>query len=300
MSNPSSRLVTGNSADYDELEAAISRLYKGKAALVFGSGYLANSGILPAVTKKGDLVLADKLVHASIIDGLRLCECDFKRFRHNDLAHLEALLRRAKGDVWVVTESIFSMDGDLAPLREIIELKKRYGFSIYLDEAHAFGVRGGGAGYAAEMGLGGDVEVIIGTFGKALVSTGAFVATSEIVREVLINKMRTLIFSTALPPISLQWTKMIVDLLPSLEPQRDHLRRLQKLLGGQSQIIPIVAGSNAAALEMALQMREEGFWVMPIRYPTVPQGQARVRISLSAGLAENDIKRFAELCKRIG
>ncbi len=302
MSNPSSRLVTGNSDDYDALEDAVARLYTDKKILVLGSGYLANSGVLPALTDKADLVLADKLVHASIIDGLRLCKCDWARFRHNDLDHLEALLRKADGrKTWVVTESIFSMDGDRVPLKELVELKKKYGFLLYLDEAHAFGVRGrNGGGCAVEGGLDGDVDVLVGTFGKALASYGAFVATSEKVREVLVNRMRTLIFSTALPPLSLQWTRSMVELLPKIEQRRDHLRRLTELLGGETHIIPLMAGDNARALKMASQMREAGFWVAPIRYPTVPRGQARIRISLSAALTEGDIERFSQLWKSIG
>ncbi len=302
MSNPSSRLVTGNSEDYEALENAIARLYTDKQALVLGSGYLANMGVLPALTANGDLVLADKLVHASIIDGLRLCECDWARFRHNDLTHLEALLQRRKvGTTWVVTESIFSMDGDFAPLRELVELKKKYGFKLYVDEAHAFGVRGvDGAGCAAEQGLDGDVDVLVGTFGKALASYGAFAATSPTVRNMLVNKMRTLIFSTALPPVSLQWSRLMIETLPKLESRRKHLQRLSEMLGGQSHIIPLMAGSNTAALKMASEMREAGFWVTPIRYPTVPHGAARIRISLSAALSDGDIEQFAELWKRIG
>lgn len=301
MSNPSSRLVTGNSKDYDALENALEKLYPEKKILVLGSGYLANTGTLPALTSKGDFVLADKLVHASIIDGLRLCECDWARFRHNDMAHLETLLqRRKRGTTWVVTESLFSMDGDFAPLHELVALKKKYDFRLYVDEAHAFGVYGNGAGCAVEQGLNSDIDVFVGTFGKALASYGAFVATSPTMREVLVNRMRTLIFSTALPPVSLQWSRLIVEMLPQFEAHREHLRRLSRMLGGQSHIVPLMAGSNAAALEMASEMREAGFWVTPIRYPTVPRGAARIRISLSAALLESDIERFSELWKRIG
>lgn len=297
MSNSSSRLVTGNSRDYDELEIELTKLYTCKKILVLGSGYLVNTGVLPALTSKGDLILADKLVHASIIDGFRLCECDWMRFRHNDLNHLEALLRKAGGRrVWVVTESIFSMDGDYLPLQELIALKKKYGFNIYLDEAHSFGVCGpNGAGCAVAANVDRDIDVLVGTFGKALASYGAFVATDSTMREVLINKMRTLIYSTALPPFCLQWSKMMVGMLPELEEQREYLRRLVAIMGGQSHIIPLVAGSNADVLKVASEMREAGFWVTPIRYPTVPRGQARVRISLNAGLMEDDIVRLNNL-----
>lgn len=318
MSNASSRLVTGNGEDYDALEAALEHLYPRKRALVLGSGYLANAGLLPALTQKGDLILADKLVHASLIDGMRLCDCEWTRFRHNDMEHLEKLLRGrgAAQRTWVVTESIFSMDGDRAPLRELAELKRRYDFSLYLDEAHAVGVCGcvwggtsqagvglatqAGAGLAAHEGITDAVDVLVGTFGKALASYGAFAAVEPTVREVLVNRARTLIFSTALPPATLAWSRKIIEMLPSLESRREHLRALTLMLGGKSHIIPIMAGANANALKMAAQMREAGFWAAAIRYPTVPQGAARVRVSLSAALTVGDVQKFVELCRSIG
>jgi 8-amino-7-oxononanoate synthase len=302
MSNPSSRLVTGNSGEYDALEAALARLYASKSALVLGSGYLANNGILTALTGRDDLVLADRLVHASLIDGLRLCDCPWGRFAHNDMDHLEGLLRKRRGRrTWVVTESIFSMDGDRAPLGDLVELKRKYDLRLYVDEAHAFGVCGrDGAGCAAEMGLDGAVDVIVGTFGKALASYGAFAAVAPTVREMLVNRMRTLIFSTALPPLTLRWSRMMVERLPELEPRRKYLRRMVQMLEGQTHIIPLMAGGNARALAMAERLREAGFWATAIRHPTVPQGQARIRISLSAALQITDIEHFIEVWKGIG
>ncbi len=305
MSNPSSRLMTGNSADYGELEAALAGLYNGKSALVLGSGYLANTGILPAMTRKGDLVLADKLVHASLIDGLRLCECEWQRFRHNDMEHLESLLRKNRGkyrDIWVVTESIFSMDGDRAPLRTLVELKHRYGLKLYIDEAHAFGLYGAnGAGCAAAEGLDCEMDVLMATFGKAAASYGAFAAVDPLVRELLVNRMRTLIFATALPPVVLQWTRWVVERMPRMDGRREHLRRLAALIAPDAtHIIPLMTYGNAEALAAAEQLRADGFWVTPIRYPTVPRGQARIRLSLSAALTEDDINRFVEAWKSIG
>lgn len=305
MSNSSSRLMTGNSADYGELEAALARLYRGKLALVLGSGYLANTGILPAVTHKGDLILADKFVHASLIDGLRLCECEWQRFRHNDMEHLESLLRKNRDkyrDVWIVTESLFSMDGDRAPLRTLTELKHRYGLKLYIDEAHAFGVYAlNGAGCAAAEDLDGEADVIIATFGKAAASYGAFATVDPLVRELLVNRMRTLIFATALPPIVLQWTRWVVERMPQMNGQREHLRKLAALIAPDAtHIIPLMTYGNAEALAAAERLREEGFWVTPIRYPTVQRGQARIRLSLSAALAEDDIKRFMKVWNSIG
>lgn len=308
MSSSASRLMTGNGPSNDSLEASLAALYPGKTLLVLGNGYMVNSGCLPALTGERDLVLADKLVHASIIDGLRLCGCDWARYNHNDMGHLRTLLQKRRGkyeNVWVATESVFSMDGDRAPLAELVGLKREYGVRLYLDEAHAFGVFGhSGAGCAAEEELDGEFDVIVGTFGKALASYGAFAAVGPLERDVLVNRMRTLIFSTGLPPVNLLWTKWMVDRLPELEGRRVHLQKLiSSLTGGTqgtTQIIPIPAGENSAAIAMSERFREGGFWTTPIRWPTVPKGQARVRISLTAGMSLADVEKFKELWNSIG
>lgn len=307
LSNPSSRLITGNSPDYRRLEQALSELYNGREALVLGAGYLVNSGVLPALTTSRELILADKLVHASLIDGLRLSEAAMQRFAHNDTEHLERLLRKLRSqydNVWIVTESVFSMDGDKAPLRELAALKQQYDCKLYVDEAHAFGVCGpGGRGVAAEAGVAEQCDILIATLGKAAASQGAFVISDDPIRDLLVNRMRTLIFSTALPPISLRWSEQIVRRLPELEEKRSHLRTLSRLITGHDQgthIIPLMAGENRRAIEMSRQMREAGFWVMPIRYPTVPKGSARVRVSLSAALSAAEIVQFAEVWKNAG
>ncbi len=306
MSNPASRLMTGNSLEYGRLESSLAALWPGRQTLVVGCGYLANIGVLPALVEKEDLILADKLSHASMIDGLRLSGVEWMRFRHNDLGHLESLLRKygAGRRVWVVTESVFSMDGDRAPLKELVELKHKYGFRIYLDEAHAFGVFGpSGAGCASQEGVAQDVDVIMGTLGKAMASAGAFVVTDPLTRRVLVNRMRTLIFSTALPPITLLWSDFLVRRLPRFEERREHLRQLVSLLSDDpaaTQIIPVMAYENSRALEMAARFRDEGFWTTAIRHPTVPQGEARVRISLSAALSREDVERFVGVWRRLG
>lgn len=312
MSNPSSRLMTGNSIHYARLESALAEFFGGGvAALVLSSGFMANAGVLPALAGKGDLILADKLSHASLIDGLRLGQAEWKRFRHNDMEHLESLLQQAcsggYGTVWVATESIFSMDGDIAPMAELVALKEKYGFKLYLDEAHAFGVAGpGGRGIAAAADAAAHCDVRVATFGKALASAGAFVLCSPLVREYLINRMRTLIFSTALPPVTLMWSAYMLRKLPSLHGPRKHLRAMTALLAGElgieatSHIIPLPAGSNERALDMARQGRELGYWLTAIRTPTVPRGTARIRLSLTAALTEEDILQFAQACKRIG
>ncbi len=305
LSNPSSRLLTGNSPDYTALEALLGSLYGG-SALVLGSGYLVNSGVLPAITAADDCILADKLVHASLIDGMRLCHCPWKRYRHNDLDHLEHLLREAAGRrVVVVTESLFSMDGDRAPLEGLARLQAAYGFELYLDEAHAFGVLGPdglglAAAYNASAAVPLRVDYLVGTFGKALASQGAFVACSESRKQMLVNRMRTLIFSTALPPLSLQWTRFLVERLPKFGARRARLEELWGLLGGSSHIVPVPVGENARAVSLSRQLREAGYWVSAIRPPTVPEGTARLRISLSAAHSPETIEQFAELCKQLG
>lgn len=323
LGNPSSRLMTGNSPAYTALEEAVAGLLGSEAALVLGSGFAVNSGVLPSVTQKGDLILADKLVHASLIDGLRLCGegVEWQRFRHNDMEQLATMLGRAQGKGYgrtiVVTESLFSMDGDFAPLDALAELQQKYGFLLYLDEAHAFGVYGPefapGAGLLAaynaahpELPLRAEYHVV--TFGKALASAGAAVACSQQTKELLVNRMRPLIFSTALPDMTLEWTRFLLGLFPEFNLRRKRLQDLIAIVNNtlqpeipyRSQIIPIAAGSNENALRMAAALRNEGFWTTAIRHPTVPQGEARLRVSLCAGHTPYKIEQFATLCRQFG
>lgn len=324
MGNPSSRLMTGNSREYGLLEDALCALCGAEAALVLGSGFAVNSGVLPAVTRKGDLILADRLAHASLIDGLQLCGAngvEWIRFRHNDMEHLAELLGRAQGGgydrIIVVTESLFSMDGDFAPLGQLAELQHKYGFGLYLDEAHAFGVYGPpqvpGAGllmqYNAEhpeWPLHADYLVV--TFGKAVASQGAAVVCSSVTKELLVNRMRPLIFSTALPDVALMWTRFVLERMPEYGERRERLRGLIAVCNAilepttlfGSQIIPIRAGDNQRALAMAAALREEGFWTTAIRHPTVPRGEERLRVSLSAAHTEYKIEQFARICKLFG
>lgn len=301
MSNPSSRLISGNSVHYQVLEDRIARFMGSEQALVLGSGYLLGVGIFGALTTAGDLIVADKLVHSSIVDGIRLSKATLERFRHNDMNHLESILIKNIGKrIIVVTESLFSMDGDFAPLREIAILQGKYDFMLYLDQAHAFGAMGrGGRGAGTDIeGL--RVDLHVATLGKAIASQGAFVACSSLVKEVLVNRMRSLIFSTALPPISLMWSDFVISHLESLHPEREHLAQLVGIMEGDSYIVPIMAGSNQRALEIAQLFADNGFWATAIRHPTVPQGQSRVRVSLSAALRADKILKFKQLCNTIG
>ena len=308
LSNSSSRLMTGNSY-YDELEAELENLYSGKRALVLGSGFLTNLGVLPAVCTAKDLIVADKLVHASIIDGIKLCQCQVERFKHNDLNHLEKILSKHRANyrrVFIVTESLFSMDGDKAPLRELVEIKERFDCLLYVDEAHAFGVYGKrGAGLAAEAGLDSQIDFIVATFGKALASQGAVVLCNQTWYKLLINKMRTLIFSTALPPLSLKWTKFLIENSERLDPNRQQLFNLMQFVENvsamkiHSQIFPVMVGDSIRAVELTNRLRESGFWVMPIRRPTVPPGTERLRISLSAAIQTEQFEHFFNTLKAL-
>lgn len=316
--NPASRLMTGNSPEYQLLENELASLFPGKEALVLSCGFMANSGLIPALTDGDDLILADKLSHASMIDGIRLSQAPFLRFRHNDTEHLERLLQKAKKPerATVMIESIYSMDGDVAPLHDIIALKRRYGFTLYVDEAHAFGVRGPqGRGYCAEAGLENEVDILLCTFGKALAGAGACVLCSPLLKEYLVNRMRPLIFSTALPPCTLQWDTLVLHAMRtdhplSKEPRMsalratlgENVRLFNQIVGSHAatHIIPLPAGSNERALSMVSRGMEQGYWFTAIRHPTVPKGAARIRLSLSAALSRQHITSLANLCKKLG
>lgn len=299
----SSRLLSGNHQYYKMLEDDLADLYDKESALVFNSGYHANIGILPALSGKRDLIVSDKLVHASIIDGLRLSEAQMLRYRHMDYEHLHSILiqhREEYENVFIVTESIFSMDGDVADLQQLCELKKEFDCFLYVDEAHAIGVRGtNGLGCCEEQACTEDIDFIVGTFGKAFASMGAFVVCEELFREYLINTQRSLIFTTALPPVNVAWTRFVLNRMPEFYDLRVKLagvsERLREVLvekgfetRGSSHIVPMVCGSNENSVEMAELLQDNGFFALPVRYPTVPKNEARIRFSLNASIAMED------------
>lgn len=304
LSSSSSRLLTGNFMVYGELEQLMAERFDREAALLFNSGYHANTGILPALADKQTLILADKLVHASLIDGILLSGAPFLRYRHNDYNQLEMLLKKHAGQyeqIFIVTESIFSMDGDVADLPRLVELKKSYpDILLYVDEAHAIGVRGkNGLGIAEEQDCIQDIDLLIGTFGKALASMGAYVICSRTIREYLVNCMRPLIFSTALPPIQIAWTRFIFERLPLFGELREKLALTGHLLAGalegkggeisESHIIPFIVGENKECILKAEELQRKGFYCLPVRPPTVPKGTARIRFSLTAEVTSEQI-----------
>ena len=310
MTSSSSRLLTGNFTVYDELESYLASAFGTEAALVFNCGYHANTGILPAICNERTLILADKLVHASLIDGIRLSSARCIRYRHNQYQQLERLLdenAEAYEQVIIVTESIFSMDGDEADLSILVGLKRKFpNVLLYVDEAHSVGVRGlKGLGCAEEHGCICEIDFLVGTFGKALASAGAYLVCRQVVREYLINKMRPFIFTTALPPINIQWTLFVMQHLADMQSKREHLSaislRLRTALAQRgyaspsvSQIVPMIAGASAAAMQKAEDLQRKGFYALPVRPPTVPEGTARIRFSLTAEVTEEEVNQLIE------
>ncbi len=292
-----SRLISGNMALYDELEAKIAKLKSAEAALVFNSGYQANVGIVPALAGEGDTIFSDALNHASIIDGCRLSRAQAVIYPHCDIPFLQDALEKPprRGRKLIVTETIFSMDGDEAPLAAIVELARRYGAMIMIDEAHATGVFGpNGAGVAAKLRLAERIAVQMGTLGKALGGFGAYVGCSQALRDFLINPCRSFIFATALPPPVLAAASAAVDLLYT-EPQRrlalwHNIRALRegfRALGfsisdSESQIMPLVIGDAEKCMAFSERLLENGVFVQGIRPPTVPGGTSRLRVTAMA------------------
>lgn len=295
----SARLLTGTLPIYKELETLLTNLYGKEATLLYNSGYHANVGISSALNKKGDVIFSDKLNHASIIDGMQLSQGKFFRFPHNDMEALEKLLIRERENyknAFIITESVFSMDGDISNLRKIVELKKKYNCGLIIDEAHAFGVFGEkGLGVAEVLGLINDVDLIVGTFGKAVGSMGAFVTGSKILIDFLINKSRSFIFSTALPPINIAFTKWIIETqFPKTLQKRRKMLEIAKNMGSQSHIIPVIVGENKDTVDLCEVLFHNGYFTLPIRPPTVPAGTSRIRLSLTCEIEENELAVLKE------
>ncbi len=303
----SSRLVSGNTAVHQELESELAEFKRSEAALLVGSGFLANVGVVGALARAGEVVFSDALNHASLIDGCRLARAETFVYRHCDSEHLEWGLKQA-GDrgALIVTDGVFSMDGDIAPLHEIVGLARRYGARVMVDEAHGTGTIGPrGRGAVAAAGLDGQVDVIVGTLGKALGSYGAFVSCSADTAEYLINTVRTLIFSTALPPSAVAAARASLQILRS-EPERvqrladnaallrQELRRHgQAVPDGVTPIIPLVVGDADAAMAVCEAALERELFAQAIRPPTVPEGTSRLRLTVMASHEPEELRGAA-------
>ncbi len=291
------RLMSGDLELNHQLEKRVAELKGQEAALVFGSGYMANTGVIPALVGRGDRIFSDRLNHASIYDGCLLSGAKLMRFHHNDLNHLEDLLRKNRGkkeNCLIVAESIYSMDGDRCPLKELVYLKKRFSCLLMVDEAHATGVYGEkGGGIIEEEGVSADVDIAMGTFGKALGSYGAYVAGAKAMIQYLTNRARSFIYSTALPPAVLAASLAAINIIQTdPEIRRDLQDKVTffkncllegglKMDLGPSQIVPIKVGESGKALHNAGELRRQGIFATAIRPPTVPRGSARLRFSIT-------------------
>jgi 8-amino-7-oxononanoate synthase len=300
-----SRLLSGHDPVWNELEEELAAFAGTAAALYFSSGYAANTGLLTAVLGKDDVVFSDGFNHASLIDGIRLSGARKEIYPHRDLDYLERALRRHEGESCrklIVTESVFSMDGDIVDLRAMQNLAAKYGASLVVDEAHATAVHGpGGAGIGAQAGLTEEVLAVVHTCGKALASAGGFVCGSKALREFLINRARPLIFSTAMPPYIAGQIRAALRFAKGMDAERKLLLDRSNLLAtglnaagcrtpvGHSQIIPVILGSNEDAISAAAFLQEQGFAARAIRPPTVPVGSARLRLSLTARITNEDV-----------
>ena len=314
MGSASSRLLTGSSYVYAKLECLLSALYRKDKSLIFNSGYHANTGIMSALLSKKDVVFCDKLNHASILDGIKLSEAKMFRYKHLDYDHLEELLQKHRNDydtAIIVTESLFSMDGYIADLNKLVELKNKYNAILVVDEAHAFGVYGSrGLGIAEEQNCIKDIDLIVGTFGKAIGSMGAFCSGHEVLINYLINKCRPLIFSTAIPEINIAFSYFVItEVIPNLKTQRQELlktaQKLRENLAalnletmGSSHIVPVILGENKTAVKASKFLIDNGYYLLPIRHPTVAQNTARVRISLRADISYEEIESIPDIINK--
>ncbi len=309
------RLMSGDMEINHLLEQEIAPLKCKEAALTFGSGYLANTGVIPALAGRGDLIIADRLNHASIYDGCMLSGARTIRFRHNDLEHLEQILHEKRSQfnsILVVVESIYSMDGDRCPLADLVKLKERYGFLLMVDEAHATGLYGeNGSGIIEEDKVSDSVDIAMGTFGKALGSYGAYIAASQEMVDFLVNRARTFIYSTALPPAVVGASLAALYLVKS-EPQlrldlHNKVAFFKKQLRknglkddpGPSQIIPVMIGDSTKTLAIAEELQKNRIYVKAVRPPTVPEGSARLRFSITRHHQEKDLKNCAQVLSKV-
>jgi len=305
-----SRLLSGQTEDWRKLEDRFAEFAGTEATLFFSTGYAANMGLLASLVGKDDVIFSDVLNHASLIDGMRLSGARKVIYPHLDLQVLESALRQDTGAPWrrvIVTESVFSMDGDLAPLGQMAELAEKYGAALIIDEAHATGVHGpGGRGLSAAAGIVGQVLAIIHTCGKALGSAGAFICGPAVLKKYLINHARTFVFSTALPPYFAKQIEAALYIAATMDQERQELLQRSarlgenlrtagfKTAGSASQIVPLVLGDIAETLDAADYLQRDGFAVRAIRPPTVPEGSARLRLSLTCKIPESELTRLVK------
>jgi 8-amino-7-oxononanoate synthase len=311
VSSTGSRLLSGQSAEWNDIEREFAAFAGTDAALCFSSGYAANIGVLTSVLKPNDIVFSDSLNHASLIDGIRLSGARKVIYPHGDLKALESALAQHAADAGahvIVSESTFSMDGDAPPIERLVALATKYDAEVIFDEAHATGVCGPeGRGRAASAGCERETLAIVHTCGKALASMGAFVCCSEAVKQYLVNRARTFVFSTAMAPYVAGQIRAALELARAANDRREHLRAIavelrERLIGagfetreGDSPIVPVIVGDNRAALFCAEFLQGRGFAARAIRPPTVPLGTSRIRVSLTARITRGDVLRLVDV-----
>ena len=303
-----SHLISGHHEEHERVDAALARFVGMPKALTFSTGYMANTGVIPALVGRGDAVFSDALNHACLIDGARLARADVHVYPHADLDALEqALARSSAPNKLIVSDAVFSMDGDIAPVRELVDLCERYDAWLYLDDAHGFGVLGpNGEGTAAHLGVRSERVIYMGTLGKAAGVSGAFVAGDAAIIDWFVQRARTYVFTTATPPMLAAAVRASLEVFRD-EPWRrqrlrDHVallrRRLREvpwtLLDSNTAIQPLVVGDNARVMQLMESLWDRGFWVPGIRPPTVPEGSARLRISLTAGHTTEQVAALAD------
>lgn len=305
FSSASARLLTGSGTCYKKLEENFANLFNKESALIFNTGYQANQGVISSLLNKGDVIFSDKLNHASIVSGLKLSPAEHFRYKHNDYEALEKLLKEKRNqfnNALIVSESVFSMDGDIADIKKLIELKNKYDCLLMIDEAHAFGVFGENLqGVSAQNNLLNEIDIITVTLGKALASSGAVCISNDTIINYLINKASSFIFSTAIAPINVMWSNFLLEeKFELLKEKKEKLNTLFKKVHkiypsvSSSQIIPVILGSAQNANLKAQELQQKGFYVLPINPPTVPVGTSRLRISLTSDIT------FEEICNIFG
>jgi 8-amino-7-oxononanoate synthase len=307
-----SRLVSGNMTLHRRLEERIASFKGTQSSVLFGSGYLANLGVVPALARKGEIVFSDELNHASIVDGCRLAAAETFIYRHGDMDHLAWGLQNADGrGALIVTDGVFSMDGDVAPLAEIVELARQHDVRVMVDDAHGTGTQGpGGRGAVAEAGLDGEVDVVVGTLGKALGSYGAYAACDHVMARYLVNSARSLLFSTGLPPAAVAAAMAALELVQAQprrverladnsEALRDELAREGfDVSGSETQIVPLIVGDAGLAMRICEAALEQGVFAQAIRPPTVPEGTSRLRLAVMASHTKPELRDAARILAR--
>ena len=308
FSSTSSRLLTGTSTCYKKLENNLAKLFKKEACLLFNTGYQCNLGVVSSLVNRDDVIFSDKLNHASIIDGMKLSGTDFYRYRHFDYENLEELLIKHRNNykkAIIISESVFSMDGDIADIRKLVELKKKYNCLLMIDEAHAFGIFGNNlAGVSDQENLLDEVDIITATLAKSLAGMGAFCVSNKTMINYLINKANSFIFSTALPSINIMWSNFLIE--EHFELLKEKAGKLKSLIceahkllndNGTTQIVPIIIGANDKTIKIAEQLQSKGFYILPVRPPTVPVNTSRLRLSLTADITIDEFKTVIDTVK---